>query len=702
MHSPRQSARFSKLHRYAQVGLALVGVSSQLTVAALAAAPQPNAVASGTPASTACTTASDAAVGSQPRCLAPNPAMDAHLAVPAGAAECPASGPGAACGGFDTSAQLQPGASSTPDGATACPVPSGKSGPQTPASCSETVLFPQPPIAAASRGASAGPVVAPSVPITSLEATGAPQHLNLSVNAATVNTGQAAELTATSSSSVTGTTGAIEIFDQSAGNVVAACMEASQCSVGYTAASGVHTFAAFVTPPTSQMPVQGATLESNRVDVSWLGVTLASSSTIVAPGKPVTLTARSTMDVGKAGRSIVIYDNTTRTRLTFCSRGTTCTTTLTESSSGVHQILGWIPGTPEAVSQGISLTWLQVSLDASTTYPQIGGTVYLTATTNVDLAATPWSLGIYDQQGRLVDQPCKTGTTCTASVTLSNGATPWFSAAIGAVPPMTTSSALGQLLRKVGVPSSLVGIQARSSSIQPARLLWGVDSCKAFTSTPTGADGLFPAVVSHYGTPDFWGRYLTNTVCPGISPAEVAAAAYNHMGILPIYNDYDCSAVSGYATGRGYADAATAAAASLGIPKGRAIAIDIEPPGSACPGAVNVDGGFIGGWFDGVYEAGYVPTYYGNGTSGSEFAAAWCAAAAAQSALPADSYLWSFEPSLLGSYSRASAPNYAPEQTGCAGTVAAWQYELSAGSNPDVDTDEALSNLPLWYPTSTP
>jgi hypothetical protein len=30
--------------------------------------------------------------------------------------------------------------------------------------------------------------------------------------------------------------------------------------------------------------------------------------------------------------------------------------------------------------------------------------------------------------------------------------------------------------------------------------------------------------------------------------------------------------------------------------------------------------------------------------------------------------------------------------------MAAWQYELSAGSNPDVDTDEALSKLPLWFP----
>ncbi len=132
------------------------------------------------------------------------------------------------------------------------------------------------------------------------------------------------------------------------------------------------------------------------------------------------------------------------------------------------------------------------------------------------------------------------------------------------------------------------------------------------------------------------------------------------MGILPIYNDYNCSNVVGYDTGQGYAAAATSAAAALGIPQGRGLAVDIESPGDACPGAAGVDAGFVQGWYDGVAGAGYVPTYYGNGTGGSAFASAWCAAVAAQPVLGTFSYLWSFEPSLLGSYNRASAPGYAP------------------------------------------
>jgi hypothetical protein len=269
---------------------------------------------------------------------------------------------------------------------------------------------------------------------------------------------------------------------------------------------------------------------------------------------------------------------------------------------------------------------------------------------------------------------------------------------IGEVPHVNATTTLGQLLNKVAGPTTLVNIQARSAAVQPTRILWGVDSCKAFTSTANGSDGLLPQVAGRLGTPDFWGRYLTNTVCPGISGAEVAAAAHFRMGILPIYNDYNCSNVVSYDTGKGYAAAATAAATGLGIPQGRAIAIDIEPPGDACPGAAGVDAGFIQGWYDGVAGAGYVPTYYGNGTGGSEFASAWCGAVAAQPAVASYSYLWSFEPSLLGTYNRASAPGYSPNQTGCAGPMAAWQYQISAGAEPDVDHDEALSSLPLWFP----
>ena len=550
---------------------------------------------------------------------------------------------------------------------------------------------------AATNGDSA-PQVNPSVPVSTLRPSRPTQRVELEAGSTFLQPGDRAVLTATASATMTGTNSAIEIFDRTTGSLAGTCTQWSQCIVAYAATSGLHTFAAFITQTGGDLPAVGAAPASNEVSVTWLAISLASDSTLVAPGKPVTFTAKSTFDVGKAGRVIVIYDNTTKQELTYCSRGTTCSTSLTQSAGGSHEIVGWIPGQPGAMSRSITATWLGASLSGSSTYPQMGGTIHLTASANADLTNTPWSLGIYNQHGFLIGVACKTGNTCGADITLSPGDTPYYSAVIGELPSPAMTSTLGQMIEKASAPTALVNIQARSDLIQPTRILWGVDSCKSFTSSPTGADGLLPQVMGRLGTPDFWGRYLTNTVCPGISAAEIAAAAHFHMGILPIYNDYDCSNVVGYDTGKGYAAAATAAATGLGIPPGHVLAIDIEPPGDACPGAARVDAGFVQGWYDGVAGAGYVPTYYGNGTGGSEFASAWCTAVAAQPALGSFSYLWSFEPSLLGSYSRASAPGYSPNQTGCPGAMAAWQYQISVGSAPEVDHDEALSSLPIWFP----
>jgi hypothetical protein len=130
------------------------------------------------------------------------------------------------------------------------------------------------------------------------------------------------------------------------------------------------------------------------------------------------------------------------------------------------------------------------------------------------------------------------------------------------------------------------------------------------------------------------------------------------------------------------------------------LAIDIEPPGDYCPGAAYVDAGFVQGWFDGITVANFAPMYYGNGTVGSEFESAWCRAVSARPEIAISSYLWTFEPSLLGRFTRAKAPDYTPSGPGCAANMAAWQYVLSTGARPDVDSDEAISRLPLWVPAT--
>jgi hypothetical protein len=621
---------------------------------------------------------------------------DTTLSLPDGMKQCGESGPAAACGTVTASTDTVPGSSSLPDGRQPCAITTDKALPTTPAACSDTIL---PAAAPAGLGASGDttPIVAPSVPVESL-GNQLPKRLTLAAGADTARSGKPAVFTATASSTVTGTSAAIEIFDLTSNTLAGACAQGSQCSVAYSATSGVHHFVAFITPPTSTIPADSVALRSNEVNVGWLDTSITASRSIVGPGLPIVLTATSTVDVRQTGRWLEIYDLTTSSRVTYCARGTVCTTSMKQSTGGVHELVGYVTGQPEAVSAPIYLTWLSVTLSATSIGPKTGGSVYLKATTNADLSNTPWVVGIYDEQGRLVDHACKTGNTCSVQAWMSGGTTPTYTAMIGTLPTNQAASS-GQKTHPNGAsPAPGLGdVQAKSAAIQPTHLLWGVDSCKAFIGDATG--DLYPAITRALGTPDFWGRYLTDTVCPGISSSEIALAAQNHMGILPIYNDYNCSNVSYYSTGHGYGVAATAAAARLGIPKGRLLVIDIEPYGAACPGAGNVDSGFIEGWYDGVTQAGYVPGYYGNGTSGSEFASAWCAAVAAVPNIATGSDLWSFEPSLLGSYYKANAPNYSPYDTGCAGNIEAWQYQLGGnGLSNDVDQDEALSSLALWYP----
>jgi hypothetical protein len=608
-------------------------------------------------------------------------------------------------------AQPVAGVASVPAGMSACPVGPGSKAPNAPASCNDTLLAePAAAVPVGRVGATVATVpVTPSVPSWTLVALQTQQRLGLTSSVDVLKPGQQAILTATAAATVTGTRSAIEIFDQTTGTLVGVCAQASQCLVAYTAKSGVHTFAAYVTPPVAQQPTDNV-VTSNPLTVAWFDVKLTTASApIVGPGKPVTFTAAVTADLGSTGYELGLYDKTSGARLTYCRRGTTCSTTLTKLEAGTRSIIAYVaeasestpPPTIQAQSAPVVATWLGVTLDANTTHPQRGSSVFMRAKSNVDVTTTPWSIGIYDQQGNLVSDACKSGTTCSARISITTGSTPSFTAVIGSARPLVDDSAtaLVKLVHTAQAHASLIDIQVRSTPVQPTRLLWGVDSCKPLTNNPTAVGGLYGQVAHYYGKPDFWARYMTNTYnCPGISQAEIAAAAFRKMGLVPIYNDYDCNAVRTYKVGLRYATDASATAARLGIPVGTVLAIDIEPYGEQCPGAARVDAGFVEGWYDGITQAGYAPMYYGDGTAGSDFASAWCHAVADRPETAMNSYLWSFQPSLIGRWTKGRAPQFLPHEPGCAGNVAAWQYVLSTGAAPDVDSDEAISSLPLWFP----
>lgn len=666
----------------------------------LAAAPALSAVV----ASTSHVTAVCSHVTGQNKCS--SPAADSlQVTVPSGSTSCPNSGAGAACGQSDA---IKPdaGSASTPDGASAC---AANQDPSAPAACSDTILQPAS-LPTASKGGVAPPIVQPSMPnLTSPD--GSVRNVELAVDRSSVASGQTVVLTATADASVTGSGAALEIFDLTTGKLLGSCLEGGQCSVAFAAHAGTHTFGAFVSGPTSTVPAGTSVTVSNHVDVSWIGVTLASKNNIAGPGQPITLAATSTARVEKTGLLLQIFDAESHARLTYCSAGNTCSTTLTQPVGGTRSFVAAIgpdasslPAADQVLAQSgaVTATWLAASIDAMANNASPGGVVHIVATANADLTSSPWSMGIFDDQGQLVGPVCKSGDTCTADVSIT-GTMPSFRAAIGAVPAASPST-LTRLLQKVTGPSKLVDVQAQSALVKPSvqsnRMLWGVDSCKSFMDDSSGGGNLYQHIAGTIGSPDFWGRYLTDAVCPPLSTTEIEAAHGMHMGILPIYNERDCSNVSGYDTGLQYAAEAVAAAQAIGMPEGRGIAIDIEPSGPACPGAANLDTGLIHGWYDGITAAHYAPIYYGNTTPGTEFATQWCYTVNSLPYIGESSYLWSFQPSLLGGYSRANAPNFNPSLTGCLGYVHGWQYQIGSSSwaAPDVDQDQTTSEMPIWYP----
>ena len=627
--------------------------------------------------------------------LMPSPAAAAEnklierIEVPSGAAPCPNSGAGAAC--TQAAAAPQAGNSAVPTGLAACPADGDK------------------------------PVLAPGAcsaePAPAITAGGAPVRLEptiptvtLSADSSVLASGATTLLTAKSTPSVTGTPWAIEIFDVTNRSLVGACTQAAICSVAYTGKAGRHAFAAYVMTPGQRMPSGDAAASSSRVEVRWLSVSIViSDPSIVAPGKPITFTASASDDVAKIGYRIELRDVKSGQRLTFCSEGTTCSTALVEPSAGTRTIAAALVAQSPAshagtvsvspTSEGVSGTWMGVNLASTSTAGVASGIVSLTASANADLSKTPWSIYIQNEAGQVIGQPCN-ASTCSTSVAVGAHDNSRYRAVIaGSVPDRTTSGPLGSVLNAVPAKASHMELQAASPLVRPTRLLWGVDSCKSFTDDPSGNSGLLAQVTASLGTPSFYGRYLPPTGnCPGLSGAEISAAHAKHMGILPIYNDYDCSAVSTNATGSAYGLAAVQWAWNDIVPQGTAIAIDIEPPGDACPGAANVDKGFIEGWYDQLMRAGFVPAFYGDTSGGSAFATAWCAAVADRGEIANNSYVWSFEPSLITSHGAQSAPAWAPNGPGCSGHYVVWQYSLSAGSAPDVDVDEATSEFPFWWP----
>lgn len=215
------------------------------------------------------------------------------------------------------------------------------------------------------------------------------------------------------------------------------------------------------------------------------------------------------------------------------------------------------------------------------------------------------------------------------------------------------------------------------------RTAWGVDSASSVT------ESLYQCVLTNFGKPDFWGRYLNTieNVSDGLTNEEVKILRSNGVRIMPIYNDFRSATT--YRAGEISATNAIFHARRLNIPTGVRIFANVE-------NFFDVDEAWIRGWVDTFYPSGYKQGFYNDPTEGP-FAQAFCQAVATNDRVRTQSVLWSAEPE-LGVSTRQNMPKqFRPTTLDCDANVWAWQYGRDAEACP-IDTNLIDSRLynDLW------
>ncbi|MFC0469935.1 glycoside hydrolase domain-containing protein [Halalkalibacter kiskunsagensis] len=202
-------------------------------------------------------------------------------------------------------------------------------------------------------------------------------------------------------------------------------------------------------------------------------------------------------------------------------------------------------------------------------------------------------------------------------------------------------------------------------------LNWGVDSADAVT------EDLYQCVVSNFGQPDFWGRYLSTipNVSDGLTVEEFGFIRDKGMKLMPIYNNF--SAAVGHRAGVVAARNAIFKARQLGIAEGSFVFANVER-------FFDVDADWIIAWVDAFLTSPYRPGIYADPDEGP-FNEAYCQAASMSNNVVEQTVIWSAEPE-PGVTTKRNAPRiFAPSTPDCQANVWAWQYGRDADECP-IDT----------------
>ncbi len=314
------------------------------------------------------------------------------------------------------------------------------------AAVSMATLLPATASATTAAGLKAQPIApttdSPGVSAPEVEKNGVPKtttitnwQLSLAASPKSLWPTEYSTLTATANQDVHGTQYYIAVLDVSASKYIKICATGNACSVSVTQPQATtHTYRAYVSAYPSHESAPQPQVVSNSVDVTWrgVGVSIAADPTTAAVNDSATVTAKTSVDVSVTPFYTLIFDQTTGTRLAYCTTGKICSTDVTQAEATTHRYIAYVsklddymPPTGFQARSGASfVTWTTTGYRVSLAGESAGTSKFkLTATTNTSVSGTSYYIDVFSLRNGARIAHCNTGTTCTGTTNLSFGKT---------------------------------------------------------------------------------------------------------------------------------------------------------------------------------------------------------------------------------------------------------------------------------------
>jgi hypothetical protein len=281
-------------------------------------------------------------------------------------------------------------------------------------------------------------------------------QLSLTASQPNIPVGETVTLTATANTPIPA---GYEVDFATAGSpqvkVGSACKEGTVCEAPVQSASST-TISYQAILDTSYLV--GALATSNTVSVTWIPPRTPTIQLMSSPspdatgtvhvnvGTAVTLSATTNLAVDSVHYQIAFYTTGGSQVGSACAKGKSCATVVASSSAGTVTYMAYADpiakGGLRVPSSRITVVWSQpvarkgpppppptVTLTATSPFGSggnlsvmIGVAVKLTATTSGPVDSTGYQIDIYDTNGNQIGSPCKTGSSCSATVSSSSAA----------------------------------------------------------------------------------------------------------------------------------------------------------------------------------------------------------------------------------------------------------------------------------------